>query len=128
MLNFVVTLLPAILSALIAVVSLILVFIRLRYDKSVEETGANSEQSKALKTAGDALTKVYNMLPGLITFSETMNSDKPGAVKKEFVINYIKNTFAMLNVELDDVALTAISGAIDDIVTATKTIHIGMSK
>lgn len=125
MLATILSLLPSILTLCIGIIGIILVITKTRYAKIVEETGADSEESKKLKSADETLTKVYNMLPGLITFSETMNSGKTGAIKKEFVINYIKNTFAMMDVDLDDASLTAISHAIDDIVTATKILHTG---
>ena len=88
----------------------------------------SAEVSTALSGASEALTKVYKMLPSLITFSETMNSGKGGEVKKDFVLNYINQLFAMMGTTLDEEALKAISGAIDDIVTATKQIHTGGGK
>ena len=125
MLTTITAILPSVLALLTVILGIVLILVRSRYDKSVEKTGADSDKSVALRTADEVLTKAYNMLPGLISFSETMNSDKPGAIKKEFVLNYIKNTFNMMNVELDEVSLTAISNAIDEIVKVTKTLHTG---
>ena len=79
----------------------------------------------ALSGASEVLVKVYKMLPSLITFSETMNSNKSGALKKDFVLSYIKNMYGSLGVEIGDDLLAMVSSAIDDIVTVTKQMHIG---
>jgi len=122
MLKFFTTMFPSIMALVTVLLGLVLVWIRQRRENKIATTGKDSE---SLKNADEALTKIYSMLPGLITFSETMNSGKSGAIKKDFVLNYIKNTFAMMNVEIDEASLTAISSAIDDIVSATKVMHTG---
>ena len=123
MLEFLTAYLPLILSTVTAVALGVVSIVKLVVAK---RTGVDSVESKALTTITDGLTKVYKQLPNLIAFSETANAGSSGEEKKEFVIEYIKQMFAMLNIELDEASLTAISTAIDDIVKVTKKMHTGV--
>lgn len=114
-----------ILAFLLALGTLIFTIIKTVLDKKAKRTGSASTAlvASAAGSVAENLSKIYKMLPSLVTFSETMNQNKTGAAKKEFVLNYIKQTFAMLNFDLDDETVVALSGAIDDIVAATKQMH-----
>lgn len=106
----------SILCTVIAVVCAVLTFIFKR-----------SKKAGQLAPVADLFTKISKMLPGLITFSETINSGKSGEAKKEYVITYIKQTFAMMGAELNEATLADISELIDDIVKATKQMHTSTS-
>lgn len=124
MLNFISNYFGAICVVITALASLALGVINFVFQKKYKD-GIPPSVAEPLTNASATLTKVYKMLPNLITFSETMNSNKSGSAKKEFVLNYIKQLFAMMNVTISDEALNEVSSAIDDIVTATKQMHIG---
>lgn len=106
----------SILCTVVAVLCAVLTFIFKRSKKAAELTPVT-----------DLFTKISKMLPELITFSETINSGKPGELKKEYVLTYIKQTFAMMGAELDETTLADISDLIDDIVKATKQMHTNAS-
>ena len=128
MIEFITTNFSSICLVITALAGLALTIVKILHAKSVKTTGADSDESQALKTASDTLSRVYKMLPSLVTFSETMNSNKPGVVKKDFVLNYIKQMFAMTSTDITEEDLTAISTAIDGIVEATKQMHTGGPK
>lgn len=87
----------------------------------VKKKGGNSGVFDAVKWALKAL-------PGLITFSETVNGDLDGAAKKAFVLEQIKNNFAIAGIVVDASVWEEISDTIDKIVAATKRMHTGAEK
>lgn len=127
MLTFISNHFTAIVMLLMTLASVTLGVLNWLFTRKAKATGEpiKPEVANALSGASEVLTKVYKMLPSLITFSETMNSNKSGAVKKEFVLDYIKNMYGSLGVEISDDALALVSSAIDDIVSATKRMHTG---
>lgn len=72
----------------------------------------------------DAVKWALKALPGLITFSETVNSGLDGTAKKAYVIEQINTTFAIMGVTVDEATIAEISETIDKIVDATKRMHV----
>ena len=71
----------------------------------------------------DAIKWALKALPGLITFSETVNTGADGATKKAFVLEQITNNFAVMGVVVDESVIAEIAETIDKIVAATKRMH-----
>lgn len=116
MLDFLTENLPLLCSALAAIVSIVSMIF-----------GVKGKGGKA-GAVFDAIKWALKALPGLITFSETVNTGADGATKKAFVMEQITNNFAVMGVVIDEAMIAEISETIDKIVAATKRLHTDEKK
>lgn len=88
--------------------------------------GINASTPGAAGDVYTALKVAVNMLPSLITFSENANEGKSGEAKKAFVITFIENMYAGRGLTMSDDDKKTIGTYIDEIVAATKAMHVGI--
>ena len=81
-------------------------------------------KNSATKSTFTAIQQAVKMLPNLITVSENANSNKDGETKKAFVMTFIENMLAGRGIVMTEDIRNTISTHIDDIVRATKEMHI----